>query len=131
MKMKADAKLITLMNIIDENLARIFLQITPLKEAIKATIDLSSFETRLQQLQNYADEVVILMNNDEHIDLSFLKGEIEWSLSQCDKYLKILVPTEAEAETENFQIENSRTVLRVIIEYKQVLTRMFNRFEHL
>ena len=100
-----------------------------MKEAVKATINLSSFETRLQQLQNYADEVVIIMNNNEHIDLSFLKGEIEWSLSQCDKYLKILVSIDD--ETENIQIENSRTVLRVIIEYKQVLTRMFNRFEHL
>lgn len=129
MKMKADAKLITLMSIIDENLARIFLQITPLKEAVKATIDLSSFTTRFQQLQNYADKVVDLMNNNEHVDLSFLKGEIEWSLSQCDKYLKMLVPTDT--ETSNFQIENPRTVLRIIIEYKQVLTRMFNRFEHL
>ena len=129
--MKADAKLITLMSIIDENLARIFLQITPLKEAVKATIDLSSFTTRFQQLQNYADEVVTLMNNDEHIDLSFLKGEIKWSLSQCDKYLKMLVPTDTDTETANLQIENPRTVLRVIIEYKQVLTRMFNRFEHL
>lgn len=127
--MKADAKLITLMSIIDENLARIFLQITPLKEAVKATIDLSSFTTRFQQLQNYADKVVDLMNNNEHVDLSFLKGEIEWSLSQCDKYLKMLVPTDT--ETSNFQIENPRTVLRIIIEYKQVLTRMFNRFEHL
>lgn len=127
--MKADAKLITLMSIIDENLARIFLQITPLKEAVKATIDLSSFTTRFQQLQNYADEVVNLMDNNEHIDLSFLKGEIEWSLSQCDKYLKMLVPTDT--ETANLQIENPRTVLRIIIEYKQVLTRMFNRFEHL
>ena len=129
MKMKADAKLITLMSIIDENLARIFLQITPLKEAVKATIDLSSFTTRFQQLQNYADKVANLMDNDEHIDLSFLKGEIEWSLSQCDKYLKMLVPTDT--ETANLQIENPRTVLRIIIEYKQVLTRMFNRFEHL
>ena len=129
MKMKADAKLITLMSIIDENLARIFLQITPLKEAVKATIDLSSFTTRFQQLQNYADKVVDLMNNNEYVDLSFLKGEIEWSLSQCDKYLKMLVPTDT--ETANFQIENPRTVLRIIIEYKQVLTRMFNRFEHL
>lgn len=129
MKMKADAKLITLMSIIDENLARIFLQITPLKEAVKATIDLSSFTTRFQQLQNYADEVVDLMNNNEYVDLSFLKGEIEWSLSQCDKYLKMLVPTDT--ETANLQIENPRTVLRIIIEYKQVLTRMFNRFEHL
>ena len=129
MKMKADAKLITLMSIIDENLARIFLQITPLKEAVKVTIDLSSFTTRFQQLQNYADEVVNLMDNNEHIDLSFLKGEIEWSLSQCDKYLKMLVPTDT--ETANLQIENPRTVLRIIIEYKQVLTRMFNRFEHL
>ena len=127
--MKADAKLITLMSIIDENLARIFLQITPLKEAVKATIDLSSFTTRFQQLQNYADEVVDLMNNNKYVDLSFLKGEIEWSLSQCDKYLKMLVPTDT--ETANFQIENPRTVLRIIIEYKQVLTRMFNRFEHL
>ena len=127
--MKADAKLITLMSIIDENLARIFLQITPLKEAVKATIDLSSFTTRFQQLQNYADEVANLMDNDEHIDLSFLKGEIEWSLSQCDKYLKMLVPTDT--ETANLQIENPRTVLKVIIEYKQVLIRMFNRFEHL
>lgn len=127
--MKADAKLITLMSIIDENLARIFLQITPLKEAVKATIDLSSFTTRFQQLQNYADKVVDLMNNNEHVDLSFLKGEIEWSLSQCDKYLKMLVPTDT--ETVNFQIENPRTVLRIIIEYKQVLIRMFNRFEHL
>lgn len=127
--MKADAKLITLMSIIDENLARIFLQITPLKEAVKATIDLSSFTTRFQQLQNYADEVVDLMNNNEYVDLSFLKGEIEWSLSQCDKYLKMLVPTDT--ETANLQIENPRTVLRIIIEYKQVLTRMFNRFEHL
>ena len=129
MKMKADAKLITLMSIIDENLARIFLQITSLKEAVKATIDLSSFTTRFQQLQNYADKVVDLMNNNEHVDLSFLKGEIEWSLSQCDKYLKMLVPTDT--ETVNFQIENPRTVLRIIIEYKQVLIRMFNRFEHL
>lgn len=129
MKMKADSKLITLMSIIDENLARIFLQITPLKEAVKATIDLSSFTTRFQQLQNYADKVVDLMNNNEHVDLSFLKGEIEWSLSQCDKYLKMLVPTDI--ETANLQIENPRTVLRIIIEYKQVLTRMFNRFEHL
>lgn len=129
MKMKADSKLITLMSIIDENLARIFLQITPLKEAVKATIDLSSFTTRFQQLQNYADKVVDLMNNNEHVDLSFLKGEIEWSLSQCDKYLKMLVPTDT--ETSNFQIENPRTVLKIIIEYKQVLTRMFNRFEHL
>ena len=129
MKMKADAKLITLMSIIDENLARIFLQITPLKEAVKATIDLSSFTTRFQQLQNYADKVVDLMNNNEYVDLSFLKGEIEWSLSQCDKYLKMLVPTDT--ETANLQIENPRTVLRIIIEYKQVLTRMFNRFEHL
>ena len=129
MKMKADVKLITLMSIIDENLARIFLQITPLKEAVKATIDLSSFTTRFQQLQNYADKVVDLMNNNEHVDLSFLKGEIEWSLSQCDKYLKMLVPTDT--ETVNFQIENPRTVLRIIIEYKQVLIRMFNRFEHL
>lgn len=129
MKMKADAKLITIMSIIDENLARIFLQITPLKEAVKATIDLSSFTTRFQQLQNYADKVVDLMNNNEHVDLFFLKGEIEWSLSQCDKYLKMLVPTDT--ETSNFQIENLRTVLRIIIEYKQVLTRMFNRFEHL
>lgn len=129
MKMKADAKLITLMSIIDENLARIFLQITPLKEAVKATIDLSSFTTRFQQLQNYADEVVDLMNNNEYVDLSFLKGEIEWSLSQCDKYLKMLVQTDT--ETANLQIENPRTVLRIIIEYKQVLTRMFNRFEHL
>lgn len=127
--MKADAKLITLMSIIDENLARIFLQITPLKEAVKAAIDLSSFTTRFQQLQNYADEVVNLMDNNEHIDLSFLKGEIEWSLSQCDKYLKMLVSTDT--ETANLQIENPRTVLRIIIEYKQVLTRMFNRFEHL
>ena len=127
--MKADAKLITLMSIIDENLARIFLQITPLKEAVKATIDLSSFTTRFQQLQNYADDVVNLMDNNEHIDLSFLKGEIEWSLSQCDKYLKMLVQTDT--ETANLQIENPRTVLRIIIEYKQVLTRMFNRFEHL
>lgn len=127
--MKADTKLITLMSIIDENLARIFLQITPLKEAVKATIDLSSFTTRFQQLQNYADKVVDLMNNNEHVDLSFLKGEIEWSLSQCDNYLKMLVPTDT--ETSNFQIENPRTVLRIIIEYKQVLTRMFNRFEHL
>lgn len=129
MKMKADAKLITLMSIIDENLARIFLQITPLKEAVKATIDLSSFTTRFQQLQNYTDKVVDLMNNNEHVDLSFLKGEIEWSLSQCDNYLKMLVPTDT--ETANLQIENPRTVLRIIIEYKQVLTRMFNRFEHL
>lgn len=127
--MKADTKLITLMSIIDENLARIFLQITPLKEAVKATIDLSSFTTRFQQLQNYADKVVDLMNNNEHVDLSFLKGEIEWSLSQCDKYLKMLVPTDV--ETANLQIENPRTVLRIIIEYKQVLIRMFNRFEHL
>lgn len=127
--MKADAKLITLMSIIDENLARIFLQITPLKEAVKATIDLSSFTTRFQQLQNYTDKVVDLMNNNEHVDLSFLKGEIEWSLSQCDNYLKMLVPTDT--ETANLQIENPRTVLRIIIEYKQVLTRMFNRFEHL
>lgn len=127
--MKADAKLITLMSIIDENLARIFLQITPLKEAVKATIDLSSFITRFQQLQNYADKVVDLMNNNEYVDLSFLIGEIEWSLSQCDKYLKMLVPTDT--ETANLQIENPRTVLRIIIEYKQVLTRMFNRFEHL
>ena len=129
MKMKADAKLITLMSIIDENLARIFLQITPLKEVVKATIDLSSFTTRFQQLQNYADEVVNLMDNNEHIDLSFLKGEIEWSLSQCDKYLKMLVPIDT--ETANLQIENPRIVLRIIIEYKQVLTKMFNRFEHL
>lgn len=129
MKMKADAKLIIIMSIIDENLARIFLQITPLKEAVKATIDLSSFTTRFQQLQNYADKVVDLMNNNEYVDLSFLKGEIEWSLSQCDKYLKMLVPTDT--ETSNFQIENPRTILRIIIEYKQVLTRMFNRFEHL
>ena len=129
MKMKADAKLITLMSIIDENLARIFLQITPLKEAVKATIDLSSFTTRFQQLQNYADEVVDLMNNNEYVDLSFLKGEIEWSLSQCDKYLKMLVPIDT--ETANLQIENPRIVLRIIIEYKQVLTKMFNRFEHL
>ena len=127
--MKADAKLITLMSIIDENLARIFLQITPLKEAVKATIDLSSFTTRFQQLQNYADKVVDLMNNNEYVDLSILKGEIKWSLSQRDKYLKMLVPTDT--ETVNFQIENPRTVLRIIIEYKQVLTRMFNRFEHL
>ena len=127
--MKADAKLITLMSIIDENLARIFLQITPLKEAVKATIDLSSFTTRFQQLQNYADEVVDLMNNNEYVDLSFLKGEIEWSLSQCDKYLKMLVPIDT--ETANLQIENPRIVLRIIIEYKQVLTKMFNRFEHL
>ena len=127
--MEADAKLITLMSIIDENLARIFLQITPLKEAVKATIDLSSFTTRFQQLQNYADKVVDLMNNNEYVDLSFLKGEIEWSLSQCDKYLKMLVPTDT--ETANLQIENPRAVLRIIIEYKQVLTRMFNRFEHL
>ena len=127
--MKADAKLITLMSIIDENLARIFLQITPLKEAVKATIDLSSFTTRFQQLQNYADKVVDLMNNNEYVDLSILKGEIKWSLSQRDKYLKMLVQTDT--ETVNFQIENPRTVLRIIIEYKQVLTRMFNRFEHL
>lgn len=127
--MKADAKLITLMSIIDENLARIFLQITPLKEAVKATVDLSSFTTRFQQLQNYADKVIDLMNNNEYVDLSILKGEIKWSLSQCDKYLKMLVPTDT--ETVNFQIENPRTVLRIIIEYKQVLTRMFNRFEHL
>lgn len=129
MKMKADAKLITLMSIIDESLARIFLQITPLKEAVKATIDLSSFTTRFQQLQNYADKVIDLMNNNEYVDLSILKGEIKWSLSQCDKYLKMLVLTDA--ETTNLQIENPRTVLRIIIEYKQVLTRMFNRFEHL
>lgn len=127
--MKADAKLITLMSIIDESLARIFLQITPLKEAVKATIDLSSFTTRFQQLQNYADKVIDLMNNNEYVDLSILKGEIKWSLSQCDKYLKMLVPTDT--ETVNFQIENPRTVLRIIIEYKQVLIRMFNRFEHL
>ena len=129
MKVKADAKLITLMSIIDESLARIFLQITPLKEAVKATIDLSSFTTRFQQLQNYADKVIDLMNNNEYVDLSILKGEIKWSLSQCDKYLKMLVPTDT--ETVNFQIENPRTVLRIIIEYKQVLIRMFNRFEHL
>lgn len=129
MKMKADAKLITLMSIIDENLARIFLQITPLKEAVKATIDLSSFTTRFQQLQNYADKVIDLMNNNEYVDLSILKGEIKWSLSQRDKYLKMLVPTDT--ETVNLQIENPRTVLRIIIEYKQVLIRMFNRFEHL
>lgn len=129
MKVKADAKLITLMSIIDESLARIFLQITPLKEEVKATIDLSSFTTRFQQLQNYADKVVDLMNNNEYVDLSILKGEIKWSLSQCDKYLKMLVPTDT--ETVNFQIENPRTVLRIIIEYKQVLIRMFNRFEHL
>ena len=69
------------------------------------------------------------MNNNKYVDLSILKGEIKWSLSQCDKYLKMLVPTDT--ETVNFQIENPRTVLRIIIEYKQVLIRMFNRFEHL
>lgn len=38
---------------------------------------------------------------------------------------------QTDTETANLQIENPRTVLRIIIEYKQVLTRMFNRFEHL
>ena len=50
------------------------------------------------------------MNNNEYVDLSILKGEIKWSLSQCDKYLKMLVPTDA--ETVNFQIENPRTVFQ-------------------
>lgn len=129
MKMKADAKFITLMSIIDEHIARIFLQATPLKEAIKASIDLSSVRSKVESLTRYADNVYHQMETDNNVDIDFLKTEIRWSIEQCDKYLKMLVPTNA--KTDNLEIENSRTVLVVLIEYKQALTRTFQRFEQL
>lgn len=78
------------MSFIDENIARIFLQATPLRAAVIKTIDLDSIEKKIKQFETYAKSIwekIVLENHGK----SFLQEEIQWGLSQCKKNLPIFL----------------------------------------
>ena len=119
-----------MMSVIDENFARIFLQATPLREAVNATIDLEDFSKRISQLQRYSSAVFDDILSDSEADLQFLGKEVTWGVQQCDKYLKLLVPTNNGA-VDNLKIINAKTVLQLVMNYRQVLTKMLDRLKQM
>lgn len=126
-KLTPYGKVLVMMSVIDENFARVFLQATPLREAVQASIDLDDFTNRINQLQRYSTSVFNSVSHDEEVDLEFLQKEVNWSIQQCDKNLKLLVPTENKTDT--LQVTNAKTVLRLLMNYRQVLAEMLNRIK--
>lgn len=109
--MNTVSKLIILMSLIDENIGRVFLLETPLREAVKASIRFSDIEKRIRQFKFYSNSVFDKLS-DQDTDLSFLKKEVSWSIKQCNKYLKGQVT------------ENTKPVFPIISNYKQILQHL-------
>lgn len=117
--MTEEGKAITLMSFIDESIARIFLQATPLREAVLRTLDLDSTEKKIEQFETYAKsawEKIVLESQDK----SFLQEEIQWSLSQCKGYLRLLEVEDGDSDS--LKIESRETVTEILKKYKRVLT---------
>ncbi|MBR5032465.1 MAG: hypothetical protein IKX70_02195 [Treponema sp.] len=109
--MNTVSKLIILTCLIDENIGRVFLLGTPLREAVKASIQFSDIEKRIRQFKFYSNSVFDKLL-DQDTDLSFLKKEVSWSIKQCDRYLKEQVT------------ENTKLVFPIISNYKQILQHL-------
>lgn len=110
------------MSIIDENLARIFLQATPLRNAVLPTIDFLSIIKRVEEFEfftkPFTKKFVQEFQNPE-----FLKKEILWSLSKCNEYLEFLLPEKSEFDCQ--QIESHNTIKVIIEKYKQAVFRLY------
>lgn len=126
--MKLD-KLILQMNFLDENIGRLFLSFSNLKESkdIKATIDLTNLQKRMIQFDNYSDW--FFNNIDQNTDFDYIKKETEWSLSQVIKYLKLLKPNNL--QTDKLLIKNPKTTLNICLYYKDILERILQRLNYL
>lgn len=117
------------MSIIDENIARIFLLATPLRDAVLETLDLDSTEKKIKQFETYAKsawEKIVLESQDK----SFLQEEIQWSFSQCEEYLELLKSADKVTEEFQFNIENMAAVLKLINKYRRILTDFILFKEH-
>lgn len=126
--MKID-KLILQMTFLDENLGRLFLGYSSLKEAkeIEATIDLTDLQKRMTQFDNY---IGWFFNNlDQDVDFDYIKKEARWSLSQVMKYLRMLKPNNT--QTDKLVIKNPKTTLNVCLYYKDILERLLGRLNYL
>lgn len=109
------------MSIIDENLARIFLQATPLKSAVLPATDLCAIEEKVNQFGAFVESFI--KNSTDNLQRkSFLQKELMWSLSKCNEYLELLLPEKTESDC--LQIENRNTVIGIIKKYKEIITRV-------
>lgn len=120
--MKTESKLIIMISIIDENFARLFLQETPLKDAVKDSIDLNSLENKIAKVETYVDSEMKKMLKGNSTEFLSLKSEAVWSLNQCDKNLRFL--TSSNSDCIKSQLNNADTILKLIIRYKNLLSEI-------
>lgn len=122
--MKID-RLIMEMSLIDESIGRLFLEATPLHESFEVSVDLSDlvgkFDRYVDKFFNEAD--------DGDVDLEYIEKEANWSLDQVLRFLKLLVPTNAQHE--NLVVKNPRETMRVCLAYKTVLEKLLSRVKDL
>lgn len=91
--MKID-RLIMEMSLIDESIGRLFLAATPLHESFEVSVDLSDL---VGKFDRYVDKF-FSEADDRDVDLEYIEREANWSLQQVLRFLKLLVPTNAQHE---------------------------------
>lgn len=122
--MKID-RLIMEMSLIDESIGRLFLAATPLHESFEVSVDLSDL---VGKFDRYVDKF-FSEADDRDVDLEYIEREANWSLQQVLRFLKLLVPTNAQHE--NLVVKNPRETMKVCLAYKNILEKLLSRVKDL
>lgn len=122
------SKSLLLMSVIDENIARIFLTATPLKETVEASIDLTSFTKRIDILSSLIDKVSLENSRDSEIDIDYFLNEASWSLKNCAGYLRLLKPQD-KSVTNALVVLNPKEVLMLLLKYQEALVRIIKHLK--
>lgn len=122
------SKALLLMSVIDENIARIFLTATPLKENVEASIDLTSFTKRIDILSSLIDKVSLENSCDSDVDIGYFLNEAIWSLKNCTSYLKMLKPQDRSV-TNALVVLNTKEVLLLLLKYQEALVRIIKHLK--
>ena len=121
--MTLKGRLIILMSIIDERLARIFLLETPLKSACLKSINLPELAEMIQKFDNY---FVKNLNKllDDGDGAACVRKEAIFSRELCDYYLTWLSPVDGKLRLKELDCEEVR---KLTLDYRQVLDKIIRK----
>ena len=119
--METEAKLVVLMSLIDESLARIFLLETPLKGAVAKTVDLAEFEQKLQKFESFFDASAKENCGEKKAAHFGLAKEAVFSKVLCDYYLEWLLPKRPAFRLKKI---DSKAVTALAQNYRRILNKI-------
>ena len=125
--MEREDKIVVLMSVIDENLARIFLLNTPLKDAVAKTVDLKDLQWKMQRFEAYfvlwKERTGREQKNSEEKKAAFarLAKKAAFSKILCDYYLEWLAPEDQRPLRIPVKEFNSKSVTALAKYYRHIL----------